>query len=237
MAGGPAAVAAWWSAAAQVLVEDLDEPALSDADLHHLGRVLRLRPGSSVCATDGGGGWQLCSFTGDAELEPTGDGGREEPPSHEVGVGFALVKGERPELVVQKLTELGVDRIAVFAARRSVVRWDEARGAKHLERLQKVAREACGQCRRLFVPSVGLAELSDLGAGSGVVAAQAGGRPLGDEDRMVLIGPEGGWQPDELGDLVSVTLGEHVLRAETAAITAGALLCSLRSGSIRTAGA
>jgi 16S rRNA (uracil1498-N3)-methyltransferase len=237
MAAGPAEVAAWWSAAAQVLVDDLDAPTMSDADLHHLGRVLRLRPGSVVCATDGQGGWRLCAYTGASSLEPTGEGGREEPPSREVGVGFALVKGERPELVVQKLTELGVDRIAVFAARRSVVRWDAARGAKHLERLQKVAREACGQCRRLFVPSVELAELSDLVAGPGVVAAQAGGRPLGDEDRMVLIGPEGGWEVDELRGVDTVTLGDHVLRAETAAITAGALLCSLRKGSIRSAGA
>ena len=232
MAGGPAEVAPWWSASAQVLVDDLDAPVLADGDLHHLGRVLRLRPGSVVCATDGHGGWRLCAFSGEAALEPTGEEGREDRPPCEVGVGFALVKGERPELVVQKLTELGVDRIAVFAARRSVVRWDEARGAKHLERLQKVAREACGQCRRLFVPSVELAELPELRS-QGTVAAQAGGRPLGEGDRMVLVGPEGGWEPEELEGVESVTLGDHVLRAETAAITAGALLAALRNGSVR----
>lgn len=232
MAAGPAEVAPWWSASAQVLVDDLDAPSLSDADLHHLGRVLRLRSGSVVCATDGQGGWRLCAFRGDAALEPTGEEGRQDPPPYEVGVGFALVKGERPELAVQKLSELGVDRIAVFAARRSVVRWDEAKGAKHLERLQKVAREACGQCRRLFVPTVELADLSSL-HGEATVAAQAGGRPLGERDRLVLVGPEGGWEPSELKGVESVTLGEHVLRAETAAITAGALLTALRQGAVR----
>lgn len=235
MAAGPAEVAPWWSAAAQVLVEDLDAPSLSDADLHHLGRVLRLRTGAVVCAADGRGGWRPCAFTGDSTLEPTGEGGRQDPPPYEVGVGFALVKGERPELAVQKLTELGVDRIALFAARRSVVRWDEAKGAKHLARLQKVAREACGQCRRLFVPTVELADLPSL-HGPGTVAAQAGGRPLGEGDRMVLVGPEGGWEPGELDGVESVTLGEHVLRAETAAITAGALLTALRSGAVGPAG-
>ena len=233
MAAGPSEVAPWWAAAAQVLVEDLDAPALSDGDLHHLGRVLRLRPGSSVCATDGQGGWRLCSFTGAAELDPTGEEGRHDPPPYEVGVGFALVKGERPELAVQKLTELGVDRIAVFAARRSVVRWDEARGAKHLDRLRKVAREACGQCRRLFVPTVELADLASL-RGEGAVVAQAGGRPLGQGDRMVLVGPEGGWEAEELEGVETVTLGDHVLRAETAAITAGALLTAVRSGAVRS---
>ena len=229
MAGGPAAVAPWWSAAAQVLVEDLGTPELGDAELHHLGRVLRLRPGAAVCATDGRGGWRLCTFGGTSSLEPSGEEGRQDPPSYEVAVGVALVKGDRPELVVQKLTELGVDRIVAFSARRSVVRWDEARAAKHLDRLTKVAREACAQCRRLHLPTVELADLSTL-RGDGVVIAEAGGRPLGAGDRMVLVGPEGGWEPEELSGRDTVTLADHVLRAETAAITAGALLTALRSG-------
>lgn len=219
----------WRDAAAQVLVDDLDAPALGDAELHHLSRVLRLRPGAVVCASDGAGGWRLCTFSGTSELEDRGVHGRHPAPRYPVAVGFALVKGDKPELVVQKLTELGVDRIVMFGARRSVVRWDAARAERHLQRARRVAREACAQSRRLWLPTVELAQLESL-VGEGVAVAEAGGRPIGETDRMVLIGPEGGWERSELGGRETVALGSEVLRAETAAIAAGTLLCALRGG-------
>jgi 16S rRNA (uracil1498-N3)-methyltransferase len=219
----------WWAADAQVVVMDLDEPQLNDDDLHHLGRVLRLRAGSTICVTDGAGGWRMCEFSGTVAPEPLGPVRQEPPARYPVAVGFALVKGDRPELVVQKLTEVGVDRVVVFAARRSVVRWDEARAAKHLTRLRRVAREACGQCRRLWLPELTVADLVSL-RGTGVVCAEAEGRPLSEDDRMVLIGPEGGWDPGEVGEVEAVCLGRNVLRAETAAIVAGHLLTSVRDG-------
>ena len=225
--------APWRSAAAQVLVADLAEPELDRDAAHHLGRVLRLRAGDEVCATDGAGGWRSCTFDGAASLEPRAEVEQAPAPTSPVTVGFALVKGAKPEMVVQKLTELGVDRIVVFAARRSVVRWDDERSAKHLERLARVAAEACAQSRRLWLPSVEVGQLADL-LRDGAVAADAGGRALRAGDRAVVVGPEGGWDDDELRDAdgtdARVALGEHVLRAETAAITAGALLTTLRSG-------
>lgn len=230
--------APWRSAAAQVLVADLAEPTLDRDAAHHLGRVLRLRAGDEVCATDGAGGWRSCSFDGAATLEPRAAAQQVAAPAAPLTVGFALVKGAKPELAVQKLTELGVDRIVVFAARRSVVRWDGERSTKHLERLARVAAEACAQCRRLWLPIVEAGTLSELLA-SGAVAADAGGRPLRAGDRTVVVGPEGGWDEDELrvadGTVERVALGEHVLRAETAAITAGALLTTLRSGLVAPA--
>ena len=72
-------------------------------------------------------------------LEPPGDVSVP-GPSPELTVGFALVKGERPEVGVQKLTELGVDRIVPFVAARSVVRWDPTGPARQVERLRRVAR-------------------------------------------------------------------------------------------------
>jgi 16S rRNA (uracil1498-N3)-methyltransferase len=227
--------APWRTAAAQVLVDDLNRPVLDGDDHHHLSRVLRLRAGDEVCATDGRGGWRSCAFTGADELDPLDERRQQDAPPYELTVGFALVKGERPELVVQKLTELGVDRIVPFAARRSVVRWDEAKAAKQLERLRRVAREACGQCRRLWVPAVGLADgtgladLAQLRAG-GAVLADAGGRPLRRSDRTVLIGPEGGWDDTESAGADRVGIGEHVLRAETAAIAVGVAVTALRVG-------
>ena len=66
----------------------------------------------------------------------------------ELTVVFAPVKGERPEWVVQKLTELGIDRIVPLRSERSVVRWTGQRGQATVERLRRVAREAAAQCRR-----------------------------------------------------------------------------------------
>ena len=93
----------WRSAAAQVLVSDLDSPELEPDDLHHLQRVLRLRVGQEVCATNGSGGWRSCAFSASQELEALGETHQELAPEYPVTVGFAVVKGERPELIVQKL--------------------------------------------------------------------------------------------------------------------------------------
>jgi 16S rRNA (uracil1498-N3)-methyltransferase len=154
-------------------------------------------------------------------------------------VGFALVKGDRPELVVQKLTELGIDRIVPFVADRSVVRWDTERSRRHVERLRKVARGAAMQSRRCRLPDVAdLVRFSDLVAndrGAVALAEREGQRPSL-LFRTVLIGPEGGWSPAELAlSVPTVALGDQVLRAETAAITAAGVLTALRSGLIRAA--
>lgn len=234
--------APWRSASAQVLVEDLSHPELDGEAAHHLSRVLRLRDGAEVCATDGAGGWRSCRFDGRSALEPIGESRSEAPPPYPIAVGVALVKAGKPELVVQKLTELGVDRVVLFAARRSVVRWDEERSAKQLDRLRRVAVEACAQSRRLWLPTVEFSSLGELLA-EGAVLADAGGRALRSTDRTVLVGPEGGWDPEDLGDAAGgggaaggtvdrVGLADHVLRAETAAITAGVLLGALRGGAV-----
>ena len=139
---------------------------------------------------------------------------------------------------MSQLTDVGV-AIVVFAATRSVVRWDGERSTKQFDRLARVAREACAQCRRLWLPEVAPGSLSELVA-EGAVVADAGGRAMRRSDRTVLVGPEGGWTPDELrgsdgGPVATVGMAEHVLRAETAAITAGVLLTTLRAGLVAEA--
>jgi 16S rRNA (uracil1498-N3)-methyltransferase len=216
------------TAAAHAFVDDLTYPVLSIGDRHHLERVLRLRAGAEVTVGDGKGSWRPCRFG--SELEPIGPVVTDPEPAPAIGVGFALVKGERPELVVQKLTELGVDRIVPFSAGRSVVRWDAAKAARQHERLEVIAREAAMQCRRTWLPEVvPLATFADVVSAAGVALADLGGEPLGRGDRFVLVGPEGGWTPEErtLG-VRRVELASHVLRAETAAIAAAALLCAFR---------
>jgi 16S rRNA (uracil1498-N3)-methyltransferase len=211
-----------------VFVDDLAAPALGRDDRHHLERVLRLRPGAPLVVGDGRGSWRPARLGPD--LDPTGPVQATPRPEPELTVGFALTKGDKPELVVQKLTELGIDRIVPFRAERSVVRWDDARAAKAVERLRQVARSAAAQCHRPWLPEVApVADLATLLALGGVAVADRGAGPLPPTCTAVVVGPEGGWAPGEVPEgTPAVGLGEHVLRAETAAIAAGVVLARRR---------
>ena len=233
---GPAELAR--RASAHVLVGDVFSPLLSDEDAHHLGAVLRLRPGEVVGVTDGRGGWRSCVWAGDGAVEVAGDVVRVSRPVAAVCVGFAPVKGDRNEWAVQKLTELGVDRIVLLRTDRGVVRWDGDRSASHLERLRKVARQALMQSRGLWMPEVdGVVEVASLVDREGVALADPAGCSLSAGVRTVLVGPEGGWSDRELslgkGRLVGLAGG--VLRTETAAVAAGVLLTALRGGIVAPA--
>ncbi len=219
-----------------VFVDDLDAPDLRDDDRHHLTRVLRVRPGAPLTMADGAGRWR-CGVLA-AELEPTGPVVTFIPPAPLLTVGFALVKGDKPELIVQKLTELGIDRIVVFRAEHSVVRWDEAKAAKAVPRLRTVARAAAMQSHRPILPVVDeVADLAALVRLPGAALADRTGAPPTLAHPVLLVGPEGGWSNAERAlEAPSVVLGANVLRAETAAVSAGVLLCALRAGLVAPTG-
>jgi 16S rRNA (uracil1498-N3)-methyltransferase len=237
------------AAAAMVFVADPATPILTQGDAHHLFDVLRLRPGESVIAGDGRGAWSPCrTAPGTAgkswrQADPGSllvpDGPVESRPrlAPEITVAFAPTKGDRPEWVVQKLTELGVDRIVPIRTARSVVRWEgDDRGERAAAKLTRVAGEAAAQCRRVWLPEVGpVTPLAGLASalGSAPRLACPGGEAPSLDHPVVAIGPEGGWDPEEL-DLFGpgVGLGPTVLRAETAAVAVGTLLCALRGGVI-----
>ena len=228
-------------AAAHVFVADVDAPVLDDDDLHHLARVLRLRAGEVVTASDGAGRWRACEFADGAALTVAGEVVCTLPPAPAITVGFALTKGERPEWTVQKLTEVGVDRIVPVATVRSVVRLAGGRAEAQHRRWQKVAREAAMQSRRVWLPVVEpVTPFATALAGSGAQAALAepGGEPPTLDRPAVLVGPEGGWAEEELtaadaAGAARVGLGPTVLRAETAALAVGVLLGGLRTGTVR----
>jgi 16S rRNA (uracil1498-N3)-methyltransferase len=214
-------------AAAHVLVGDVDAPVIDEAATHHLFRVLRVRDGDPITVTDGRGRWRACRASANT-LEPDGEasdvGARPEPRT----VAFAIPKSDRPEWIVQKLTELGVDRIVLLHAERSVVRWDPDRAGRHLSKLERVAAEAVQQSRGVWLPSI-VGPIPAREALSELVAAEPGGRPISSSDRGVAIGPEGGWSDAELAVATDrVTLGDRVLRVETAALTAGVHLVANR---------
>lgn len=211
-------------ASAHVFVDDLENPVLDSDDAHHLTRVLRLRDGERVTASDGRGRWRNCRFDGSGLVA---DGEIESEASRHVVVLFALSKGDKPETAVQKLTELGVSRIVPFVAERSVVKWDDGKSQRNVERLRKVAREAAMQSRHVWLPVIDDVQPSlaaAIASVGDVVVAEPGGAVLDASVTAIAVGPEGGFTPAELEGRRTVSLPGGVLRAETAAVVAGALL-------------
>ncbi len=218
-----------------VFVDDVGDPVLRDGDRHHLERVLRVRAGEPITVSDGNGSWRDCRFG--PVIAPIGDPLSILQPKPVLTVAFAIPKGDRAEWAVQKLTEIGVDRIVVLHADRSVVRWDAARVERHLERLRRVAREAAMQSRRRWLPQVsGPLSVAEAAASGLAARCDAGGGSPSLEYPVLLVGPEGGWSDGERAEIRhAVALGPNVLRVETAALCAGALLAALRSGLVAQA--
>jgi len=225
------------------------ELALSEADRHHLCRVVRLVAGDRVIVADPTGAEAeatLVDVSPDrvvADLEPR----VVRPKRPRVVLAPAVARKERMELTVQKTTELGVAEIWPVVTSRCVVRLDQERSGKRAERWRRIAEEAAKQSQRSDVPIVREPmTLTDLAAEAGrfdVVLvpweeALSGGLGIGsaldaagaepDTSVLVVVGPEGGLSESEVGLLeaaggVIVTLGDTVLRTETAAVVAMAL--------------
>ena len=214
------------SASAHVFVDshqlDVDAPIeLDDDSEHHLRRVLRLREGEVVSVTDGDGRWRLTSIVlspNSLFLDPTSEVFADERQPYPFQLAVAIPKGDRLDWLVQKVTELGADRIVLLHAERSIVRWKPDRAAKHLVRLQRIADEACRQSRRVRRLNVEGPVDAHTVLPSYIVA-EPGGRRIAPGDRSVAVGPEGGWSPSELDAAQDrVDLGSNILRTETAAI-------------------
>jgi len=220
-----------------------------DADeSHHLARVLRLRPGDTVVATDGAGRDYTVRLE---EVGPTATGTvlaaaagpRESPLALTLVQG--IPKGDRMETIVRAAAELGAARVLPALCERTVVRLEASRWRERARRWQRVAREAAKQCGRAVVPEVEIPRpLADwLAAAEGVDLAlcpwEGGGAPLvatlaaagAPRSALVLVGPEGGLAAAEVEaararGLTVVSLGPRILRTETAG---PALLAILQS--------
>jgi 16S rRNA (uracil1498-N3)-methyltransferase len=206
-----------------VLVADVAAPAPDREAMHHLIRVLRLREGEPVTVTDGAGRWRATVVAG-GSVEPSGEVKVVDRRDPVLTVAVAPPKGDRLEWLVAKCTEVGIDRIVLLDAERSVVRWKGDRADKQLDRLRRIVVEASMQSRRVWLPELAgpLPAASVLPAAA---VAEPGGHPVTAGVATIAIGPEGGWSSAELAaSATSVSLGDQILRVETAAVAAAVLM-------------
>ncbi|GGH48161.1 16S rRNA (uracil(1498)-N(3))-methyltransferase [Microbacterium album] len=212
-----------------------DTIALTGGEAHHASAVRRVRVGEAVSVTDGHGTWLdgECESVAPREVRVRVTARRDvAAPRRRVALAQALAKGDRDELAVQAATELGVDEVVPWQAARSVSRWEGAKAEKGRARWAAIVREAAKQAHRAWLPRVSpVATTAALAARAQeelvLVLDPDAPTPLtslelaGERSILLLVGPEGGIAPEELGRLAdagatAVRLGDTVLRTSTA---------------------
>lgn len=226
-----------------------DVVVVDGAEGRHAATVRRLAVGERVDVTDGRGRVAPCvvESVGRDKLICAVTSVIEVPPSQpHLTVVQALPKGDRGELAVETMTEVGVDEIVPWAASRCIVRWKGDRGARALSRWRSTAREAAKQARRAWIPDVTEQVTTRMlsqrvgSASLGLVLHESASRPLADVavpddgEILIVVGPEGGVTDEELRDLldaggVAVRLGPSVLRTSTAGVVAAGVVLSRTS--------
>ncbi|MDT6981863.1 16S rRNA (uracil(1498)-N(3))-methyltransferase [Streptomyces lusitanus] len=211
----------------------------------HAVAVKRLRAGEEVVLTDGAGRWAAGEVDGtegkDRLIVRLGEVVEEPAQTPRLTVVQALPKGDRGELAVETMTEVGVDAIVPWSASRCITQWKGERGAKSLAKWRATAREAGKQSRRVRFPVVADAATSKgvasllAEAEFAAVLHESATEPLASAELpasgeiVLVVGPEGGISPDELELFAQAgakpyRLGRSVLRTSTAGTAATAVL-------------
>jgi len=233
----------------QLCIGDSVEVQLAETDAHHAARVLRLSAGDMVEAVDPSGRVLLIRLGEPPANSLRGFAARMDEPRSwpRVTLFQGMAKGDKTDLVVEKAVEIGVSAVVPVLFGRSVVTLNPQRRLARGERLRRVALAAARQSKRNFVPQVhdpveftsALSLLGEYDAvlvaregvddlpGAGEALASAGLQPP--ESVAVVVGPEGGFNREETEALASMgatgfTLGDTVLRTETAGIVALSLV-------------
>jgi len=218
---------------------------ITGPDAHHLTRVLRVETGQQFEISDNHNVYlaevqaarkDLVSFAIIQQLEVPA-------PSFHLRLFAALIKFERFEWMLEKATELGVEQVTPVQTERSEKGLEHAAG-KRLARWNRIAREASEQTRRSRLPEIEspkpLAGALRDGPGYRYVLDEASARPIlsvipatrrAEDQVAFLVGPEGGWTERERAMMqhegwTAVSLGKNILRAETAAVAALAVLAA-----------
>jgi 16S rRNA (uracil1498-N3)-methyltransferase len=231
-----------------VLPGELSTPVLtlSGPEGHHAAAVRRLRPGERADVSDGAGTLAEGVVTGvgkDSVTLEIRTVRSVPPPQPRLVIAQALPKGDRGELAVELMTEVGVDAIVPWSAERSITKWQGDRGQRALGKWRATAREAAKQSRRGWLPEI--AELATTAVLAKQVTAAALAIVLEADaqaklhelalpeagDILVVVGPEGGVsQPERAAfgaaGAVAARLGPTVLRTSTAGAAAATVLLS-----------
>lgn len=221
---------------------------LGGQELEHMRKVLRLQPGDHVTLFDDEG-WEheavIRSYTerlGEMEILTSRKPERESPI--EVTLAQALGKGEKMDFVVEKATELGVRRIAPFLSSRTIPKLDKEKMERRQARWNKIALSAAKQCGRTQVPEIlAVSDFPELlgkpwqcqlklffwEGESGQTLAQLQQESGRVDSMLLVIGAEGGFSSEEASAALrhgfkAVRLGRRILRTETAALAALAIV-------------
>ena len=212
---------------------------LSKDDEHHVLHVMRMKIGDEIEVVDNKVLY-LCRLnsTNPLVISMVHEIASDVETNEDVTLLYALTKGDKTDLVLQKATELGVKKVALIQSERTVVKYDNKDIEKKSQRFIKIMKEASEQSHRLVVPEfLGIFNLKSLPpqAFSDVnfVAYEKDASKADEQFQglekgksvSVLIGPEGGFSKQEIENLVNLgfirtSLGKRILRAETAAIYA-----------------
>lgn len=216
--------------------------SLTGDDARHLARVLRAEPGQRYEISDNQRAYlaEIAAVTAHQVTFAIIEALPAPPPAPEITLYAALFKFDRFEWLIEKATELGVSRLVPVNSERTEKGLAPA-AAKRIERWRKIARESSQQSRRLRLPEISSVEpfaaaIAGPAPPGFLLDEQPGTPPLMQslptalDALAILTGPEGGWTDRERALALSaswrpVSLGPNILRAETAAIAALAILC------------
>lgn len=221
--------------------------ALPDAAARHAVGVLRLRDGDDVILFNGDGGeciGQLFKTGKGAEVLLKASCAPERESPLDITLAQGVSSGERMDYTLQKAVELGVTRIQPVMMKRTIVRLDDEKRRKRRQHWQGVVISACEQCGRNHIPAVEPildvpAWLASEGVRQGTrllldpeASARLRDLPAPTEAVTLLAGPEGGFDPNEREAVrrigfQPISLGPRILRTETAAIAAMAVMQGL----------
>ncbi len=223
------------------------EVVITGSDVNHIKNVLRMREGEEVRISDNAGRDVFCQISGIGQEQVTLTILKEAEgtePSLKITLFQGLPKGDKMELVIQKAVELGVFEIIPVAMKNCVVKLDEKRAKAKQARWQAIAESAAKQSKRSMIPNVGM----PMGFAQAVEYARKldvrilpyeNQRGMGHTREVfgsikkgssvgIFIGPEGGYDSKEIAlgkeDMEMVSLGDRILRTETAGLCALSML-------------
>ncbi|MDR7000405.1 16S rRNA (uracil(1498)-N(3))-methyltransferase [Neobacillus niacini] len=217
---------------------------IDSEDRHHILKVMRMHIGDQIICVDPQGKMAVCKIAEITDEQVVADVVQWEEENSELPISITIAsglpKGDKLEWIIQKGTELGAHKFLPFSAARSVVKWDEKKAAKKIERWQKIAKEAAEQSHRAILPEVAnlvsfknllgesknfdyklVAYEEESRSGETSIFSSTLQKMENGESLLLVFGPEGGLTEEEVRLLKEngfsiCGLGPRILRTETA---------------------